>query len=317
LLPFNFIPFSANHAIAEVITSLSSLILSQPRIQLCYTTVNPIDSGKAGMDKTLIEIPTELLHAAKLTPEEARTELAIRLYQLHRLNDKQACELAGDSKAIETLAWTNRETGHFEMDDFLSWASHDLKTPLNAVIGFTKVVIKGYDGPVTETQVTDLTTAGNSGQRMLGLINNLVEIARINNGHITLAREEANIANLISEYADRWRSQNPAKPLMTDIQIDSPTFQVDFQQLRQIITHLLTFAALRLSEGSISLSASDTDQGLNVTIQSTGKKAVDKSEMDSAMHAFITSSLIKLHGGSMGEPFETDDGLLLNFSLPR
>jgi len=269
------------------------------------------------MDKTLIEIPTELLHAAKLTPQEARTELAIRLYQLHKLNDKQACELAGDSKAIETLAWTNRETGHFEMDDFLSWASHDLKTPLNAVIGFTKVVIKGYDGPVTETQVTDLTTAGNSGQRMLGLISNLVEIARINNGHITLAREEANIANLISEYADRWKSQNPAKPLTMDIQIDSPTFQVDFQQLRQIITHLLTFAALRLTEGSISLSASDNDQGLNVTIQSMGKKAVDKSEMDSAMHGFITSSLIKLHGGGMGEPFETDDGLLLNFSLPR
>src|SRR5215216_1435298 len=99
------------------------------------------------MDKTLLEIPTELLQAAKLTPEEAKTELAIRLYQQHKLSDQQAADLAGDRKAIETLFWKNGETGHFDMDDFLDWASHDLKTPLNAVIGFTRVIIKGIDGP--------------------------------------------------------------------------------------------------------------------------------------------------------------------------
>jgi len=272
---------------------------------------------KAVMDTTTLEIPTELLQAAKLTPEEAKTELAIRLYQQHKLNDKQAGELAGDSKAIESLVWNNRETGRFELDDFLSWASHDLKTPLNAVIGFTKVVVRGIDGPVNETQTTDLTTVFNSGQRMLALISNVVDIARINNGHIILARRESNIADLIHETAERWKTQNPAKPLTTNIQLISPTFNVDAQQMRQIIVHLLTFAAISVTEGSISLSASDNSQGLNVTIQSTGKKAVDKSEMDSAMLGFISSSLIKLHGGNMSEPFETDDGLLLTFSLPR
>ncbi|MBK9210574.1 MAG: UPF0175 family protein [Anaerolineales bacterium] len=50
------------------------------------------------MDKTIIEIPTELLQAAKLTPQEAKKELAIRLYQRHRLNEEQAGELAEDSR---------------------------------------------------------------------------------------------------------------------------------------------------------------------------------------------------------------------------
>ena len=82
------------------------------------------------MDKTILEIPTELLEAARITPEEAKKELAVRLYQTHKLNDKQAAELAGDSKAVEALVWNKAETGHFDLDDFLDWASHDLKTPL-------------------------------------------------------------------------------------------------------------------------------------------------------------------------------------------
>lgn len=269
------------------------------------------------MDKTLIEIPTELLEAAKITPEEARTELAIRLYQLHKLNDKQAMALADDPKVIETLTWSNRQTGHFELNDFLSWASHDLKTPLNAVIGFSKVLLKGYDGPITEMQNTDLTTVFNSGQRLLGLISNLVDIARLNIGHITLTLTESDIEILIRDAAERWQTQNPAKPLTMDFHIAAPLFKVDPQQLRNIILHVLNFAAVKITEGVLTLSATDNDQGLNVTVQSTGKKGADKMEMDSAMLGFIASSLIKLHGGKMSEPQDTENGLLLTFSLPR
>lgn len=269
------------------------------------------------MDNTLLEIPTALLQAAQLTPEEARTELAIRLYQTNKLNGTQAAELAGDSSVIESLAWNNRATGRFDMDDFLDWASHDLKTPLNAVIGFTKVVLRGIDGPLNETQTTDLTTAFNAGQRMLTLISHLVEIARLNNGHTPLTCEARNLAELLLEHAERWKNQNPTKPLTTDIQIHSPIFVVDALQMRQIITHLLTLAALRVNEGQVHLSARNNDPGLHVTIQSTGRKAADKMEMDSAMLGFITASLIKLHGGTMEQPQETKDGLLLSFMIPQ
>jgi len=268
------------------------------------------------MDKTFLEIPTELLQAANLTPEEAKTQLAIRLYQSHKLNEKEAAQLAGDSKAIEKITWNNQKTGHFNLDDFLDWASHDLKTPLNAVIGFTKVVLKGIDGPVNEIQTTDLTTAFNGGQRMLALISQLVEIARINTGHITLAPEERNPGNFIAEITDRWKIQNPAKPLTSDIQLSSPTIRMDVLQLRQIIAHSLTFAAIRITEGTIHLTARDDDKRLNITVQSTGKKPADKMEMDTAMLDFIIPSLAKLLGGTAEEPQERDDGLMLSFSLP-
>jgi K+-sensing histidine kinase KdpD len=269
------------------------------------------------MDKTTLEIPTELLEAADLTPEEARKELAIRLYQLHKLNDRQAAELAGNPQVIETLVWSRDETGQFNLDDFLSWASHDLKTPLNSVIGFTNVVLKGICGPINETQETDLSTVFRAGQRMLALVGYLVEIARLNNGHTKLSLEEADIAEIIEETTKRWKTQYASKPLHTDMTISNPAFHVDRGHIRQVFSHLLTFASIRLTEGTVSLSADDSEGALKIRVQSSGTKSTDKFEMDASMLRFITNSLIKLHGGRMEDPQETDDGLLLRFSLPR
>lgn len=269
------------------------------------------------MDNTTLEIPTELLHAAHITPQEAKKELAIRLYQLHKLNDRQAAELAGDPQAIASLAWSNAETGHFNLDNFLSWASHDLKTPLNSVIGFTKVVLKGIDGPINETQEADLSTAFTAGQRMLALINYLVEIARLNNGHTKLSREDADLSDIITEATNRWKTQNPSRPLAVEINLANPIVNVDKLQMRQIISHLLNFASVRVTEGTVSLSANDSDTFLSIRAQSFGRKPLDKSEMDSAMLGFILASLVKLHGGEMDDPQETDDGLLLKVSFPR
>ncbi len=269
------------------------------------------------MNTTILEIPTEILQAANLTAEEAKKELAIRLYQLHKLNEKQAVELAGNPKVTESLGWTREQTGRFDLDDFLSWASHDLKTPLNSIIGFSKVVLKGIDGPINETQEKDLTTVFTAGQRMLALISYLVEIARLNNGQTQLARENVNIAEIIAETTNRWKSQNPAKPLSLEMNLSNPMFNVDRTQMRQILSHLLTFASLRLTEGTVALSASDSNAELRLRARSFGKKSADKFEMDSAMLGFLLSSLVKLHGGQTDDLQETGDGWLLTVALPR
>ena len=269
------------------------------------------------MEKTFLEIPNEVLQAAKLTPEEARTELAVRLYQSHKLTSQQAAELAGNQQAFERLLWKDGDSSRFDLNHFLDWASHDLKTPLNAIIGFTKVVIKGIDGPINDTQNTDLTTAFNSGQRMLALVSQLVEIARINLGQLTLVCEPRNLDGFLTECTERWKNLNSSKPLTTDIRILSPVSNVDPLHLRQLINHTLTLAAIRITEGTLTFSAREDEAGLHVSIQSTGRKSPDKMEMDAAMLRFITSSLVRLHGGRMEEPQETEDGLLLRLSIPK
>jgi signal transduction histidine kinase len=269
------------------------------------------------MNTTILELPTELLKTANITPEEARRELAIRLYQLGRLNRKQAEELAGIAQSEAFSIWDKEQNNRFDLDSFLSWASHDLKTPLNSIIGFSKVVLKGIDGPINETQEKDLSTVFQAGQRMLALIGYLVEIARLNIGHTQLAREAVNLNEILLETTNRWKAQNPTFTLAVEVNVPDSRFNLDRAQIRQLISHLLTFASLRVSAGNVTLSASASDTSLQLRAQSFGTKKADTAEMDTAMLTFIIASLARLHGGEMQPPEETENGLLLTVTLPR
>ncbi|MBL8102503.1 MAG: PAS domain S-box protein, partial [Anaerolineales bacterium] len=79
---------------------------------------------------------------------------------------------------------------------FLANMSHELRTPLNSIIGFSRVILKGIDGPVTELQQQDLTAIYNSGQHLLGLINDILDLAKIEAGKMELAFDEVNIADV-------------------------------------------------------------------------------------------------------------------------
>ncbi len=81
---------------------------------------------------------------------------------------------------------------------FLANMSHELRTPLNSIIGFSRVILKGIDGPITDIQQQDLTAIYNSGQHLLGLINDILDLARIEAGKMELNFEEVHIAEMIT-----------------------------------------------------------------------------------------------------------------------
>ncbi len=81
---------------------------------------------------------------------------------------------------------------------FLANMSHELRTPLNSIIGFSRVILKGIDGPITELQQQDLTAIYNSGQHLLGLINDILDLSKIEAGKMEMAFEEVNISDVIS-----------------------------------------------------------------------------------------------------------------------
>jgi len=266
----------------------------------------------------IIEIPTEILEAARLTPDEIKVELAMQLYKQGRINPEQARILAGEAPRLEDLFLKKEKTGRIDMDEFISWAAHDLKSPLNAIIGFTKVVLKGIDGPVTELQVTDLTAAHMSGQRMLALTSNLIDMARLNNGDIRIEMNTASLAQVLSDATSRWKTQNPGKELITIETIKTPETRLDSARMRQVVSGLLTYAGNHVAEsGQVSLRAQEDEKSFIIEIESAGEKARDKFEMDLAMLGFICRGLIKLHGGNLELGEDTGSGFALRFTLPK
>lgn len=270
------------------------------------------------MDTTLIEIPTDLLSAANISPEEIKIELVKQLYKDGRINEAQARQFAGDAGRLEELFLKKGLAERIDMDEFISWAAHDLKSPLNAIIGFTKVVIKGIDGPVNELQVTDLSTAHTNGQRMLTLTNNLIDMARLNNGDIKIEQVRGDLAQSFTDATNRWKTQNPSKELQASINLNENVFTFDGARIRQVVNGLLTYAGNHVAEGGkLTLTARDDEKNIIVEIESSGEKARDKYEMDLAMIGFICRGLIGLHGGSLTIGEDTGHGLGLSFSLPK
>ena len=86
------------------------------------------------------------------------------------VDNARAYELS--QKAVEEI----READRLKTQ-FLANMSHELRTPLNSIIGFSRVILKGIDGPVTDQQTQDLTAIYNSGQHLLGLINDVLDLS--------------------------------------------------------------------------------------------------------------------------------------------
>ncbi len=270
------------------------------------------------MDNATIEIPIEIIQAAKLSPQDINAELAIHLYKQGRIALAQAHTLAGASTLFKEWLEKKGWCGHIEMDEFISEAAHDLKSPMNAITGFTKVVIKGIDGPVNETQVTDLNAVFSAGQRMLFLLNNLVDMARLNNGDVTIEMNLGDLSQVITDSCARWKTQNPTKELQVEVKIDAPGLSFDSARIRQVIIGLLTYAGNHVADsGKLTLRAQDDKEMFKVQIESVGEKPRDKFDMDLTMLAFICRGLIERHGGQLTLGEDTGKGIALNFNLPK
>jgi GAF domain-containing protein len=96
--------------------------------------------------------------------------------------------LIQNQQLLEQLQETNEQLRELDRikSEFLANMSHELRTPLNSIIGFSRVILKGIDGPLTEMQEQDLTTIYNSGQHLLNLINDILDQAKIAAGKMEI-----------------------------------------------------------------------------------------------------------------------------------
>jgi GAF domain-containing protein/CheY-like chemotaxis protein len=251
------------------------------------------------------------------------------------IENARAYELA--QKAITEI----RELDRLK-SQFLANMSHELRTPLNSIIGFSRVILKGIDGPITEMMQVDLTAIYNSGQHLLQLINDVLDLSKIEAGKMELAFEEIDLPELVKGAVTTAAGLIKDKPIkiVKNIPSNLPVIQADQMRIRQVLINFLSNAAKFTDQGTITLEAAVvtspegskevmvmvTDTGAGIAPEDSSKLFQAFSQVDDSparktggtgLGLSICRSLIEMHGGRIGLlRSEINKGSTFFFTLP-
>jgi PAS domain S-box-containing protein len=155
------------------------------------------------------------------------------------------------------------EKANLAKNRFLATMSHELRTPLNAIIGFTGTLLMRLPGPLTPDQEKQLRTVQISGRHLLSLINDLLDLAKIESGKVELRREPVNCSELVEEIAAYLRPMIEDKDLVMLIDAPSREMQVqtDRRALYQILLNLTNNAVKFTEAGSVRLQVRERLMG--------------------------------------------------------
>ncbi len=225
---------------------------------------------------------------------------------------------------------------------FLANMSHELRTPLNSIIGFSRVMIKGIDGPVSETQLQDLNAIYNAGQHLLSLINAVLDISKIEAGKMDLNFEEnVDLVEVIHSVMPTATGLLKDKPvhLVRALPPGLPPVRADVTRIRQVLINFLSNASKFTEAGTITIGAGVqegsqgqpevivkvTDTGIGISPEDQAKLFQPFSQVDasptrktggSGLGLSISRLLIEMHGGRIGVESELGKGSTFYFTLP-
>ncbi len=223
--------------------------------------------------------------------------------------------------------------------EFLASMSHELRTPLNAILGFSEVIKEELFGPVGLAKYVDYAQdVHNSGQHLLDLINDILDLSKIDAGKVELREEEISVAGLIADSASlvRERAQKSGVGLEILPAAELPPLTADKRLLKQILLNLLSNAIkFTPAGGRVTVNAALDRQGaLRITVADTGI-GMSPSDIAKAMSPYgqidsrisrkhqgtglglpISRSLAHMHGGELEVESKRGKGTRITLVLP-
>ena len=252
--------------------------------------------------------------------------------------------LIQNQQLLEQLQHSNEQLRELDRikSEFLANMSHELRTPLNSIIGFSRVILKGIDGPLTEMQEQDLTTIYNSGQHLLNLINDILDQAKIAAGKMEIKPDYFDIKAVVDGVRSIGIGLVKDKPIDIKVDLESGLPQVygDEFRTRQVLLNLLSNATKFTTEGAITLAVYRAKHGatgqdmVRVDVQDTGIGIADVDipllfeafrQVDSSLTRTaggtglglpISKSLIELQGGEMLVDSVVNVGSTFSITIP-
>ena len=219
---------------------------------------------------------------------------------------------------------------------FLATVSHELRTPLNSVIGFAELLKGQAVGSLNEKQKEYAGYINSSGKHLLQLINNILDLSKIEAGKVELMKEDFALTPLLNDVVNTITSLANTKRLTIEVKTeDAGYINADRGKLKQVLLNLLSNAVkFNKDDGRIDIEAVTKDENLHVSVKDTGIgiKPEDVERIwlefeqvdDSITRHFegtglglaVTMKLVELHGGRIWVESEYGKGSAFKFTIP-
>ncbi|MCJ8280059.1 MAG: ATP-binding protein, partial [Rivularia sp. ALOHA_DT_140] len=242
-------------------------------------------------------------------------------------------------ESFESLENKNQELERLDKlkDEFLANTSHELRTPLNGMIGIAESMIDGAAGEITPLQQKNLSMVAGSGHRLLELVNDILDFAKLKNQGIELQQKSVGIYSLVDVVLAFSQSLVGEKDLklVNSVPDNLPLAYADEHRLEQILFNIIGNSIKFTESGKVEVSAQENDkQQLRITITDTGI-GIPKEKHEKIFESFeqadgstareyggtglglaVTKQLVELHGGQIWVESEVGQGSSFSFTLP-
>ncbi len=250
--------------------------------------------------------PDEIVGIILDVTEEKRAELELRLYREHleELVGARTRELAIVNERLRLATRVKSE--------FLANMSHELRTPLNSIIGFSGILLQGLTGELTEEQQKQVGMVHRSGKHLLELINDVLDLSRIEAGRVSIEPVLLEIRALVGSVVDDLQPLAEAKGLeVTEESDEEIKVYTDRTKVRQILYNLVGNAIKFTESGGATISFKERGDYVEFTISDTGS-GIAADDVDVIFDEFYQARLPVAE-----KPAGTGLGLAISRKLAR
>jgi len=273
-------------------------------------------------------------------PLDRNTIELLTLFAQHAataIQEAHLFHLATEQTARLTALNVELQRANQHKAEFLANMSHELRTPLNSILGFSQLLLEGDGGALTGDQRQDVDIIAQNGQHLLALINDLLDISKLEAGKAQLHRGEVEVEPLISECVDSVSSLAKTKKLDLTASVSAEAGRVfaDGPKLKQVLLNLLGNAIKFTETGSVRVTAERQGAELRVSVRDTGI-GVPAEDTERIFESFqqgqsgmtgkyqgtglglaISRQLVEMHGGKIWVKSTPGQGSTFTFTIPQ